>query len=95
MKNKVSDVRDHLVAMLEALGDESADSEKMAATIERAKATSMVAGTYISAVKVELDAIRLMDDTGRMATSVGDVPMMEQRVPAAPGANVAQIGGRR
>lgn len=93
MKNKVSDVRNHLVAMLEALGDESADPEKMAATIERAKATSMVAGTYISAVKVELDAIRLMDDTGRMASSVGDVPVLESRTPAASGA-VAQIGRR-
>lgn len=72
MKNKVSDVRNHLVAMLEALGDDSAEPDKMALIIERAKATSQVATTYISAVKVELDAIRLMDDTGRLSSSVAE-----------------------
>lgn len=70
MKNKMSDVRNHLCAMLEALGDESADPEAMARTVERAKATAMVAGTYISAVKTEIDAIRLADEVGRLPASV-------------------------
>jgi hypothetical protein len=65
----MADVRNHLVAMLEELGDPKAD----ASVIERAKATSQVATTYISAVKTELDAIRLLDDTGRIA-SVVDTP---------------------
>lgn len=66
MKNKMSDVRDHLVAMLEQLGDKEVGAE----VIERAKATSMVAGTYINAVKVELDAMRLADDIGRMPAAI-------------------------
>lgn len=81
MKNKVSDVRDHLVAMLEHLGDDSATPEKMAQTIERAKATSQVAVTYISAVKIELDAIKLFDEVGRTTVAVDPQP----RAPALPG----------
>jgi len=71
MKNKVSDVRDHLVAMLERLGDDNLSADEMNLVIERAKTTTMVATTYIGAVKVELDAIRLMDETGKLATAVG------------------------
>lgn len=70
MKNRMSDVRDHLVAMLEALGDESATPEKMATTVERAKATALVADRYIAAVKVECDALRLGSEIGTLPTSV-------------------------
>ncbi|MCJ8005738.1 hypothetical protein MU483_13775 [Staphylococcus aureus] len=80
MKNKVSDVRDHLVAMLERLGDDSLSAEDMGLVIERAKTSTMVATTYIGAVKVELDAIRLMDDTGKLANAVS----APQQVPALP-----------
>jgi hypothetical protein len=66
MKNKMVDVRNHLVAMLEQLADPTVGAE----VIERAKATSLVAGTYISAVKTELDAIRLMDDTGKLSAAI-------------------------
>lgn len=82
MKNKVSDVRDHLVGMLELLGDDELSAEKMALAIERAKASSLVASTYISAVKVEIDAIKVMHDTGRLPTAVGEAPAN----PALPGA---------
>lgn len=50
----MSDVRDHLCAMLEELGD--ADAKPDANVVQRAKATALVAGTYIAAVKVEIDA---------------------------------------
>lgn len=65
-KNKVSDVRDHLVAMLEELGDPKAGAD----VIERAKASSLVAGTYIAAVKIELDGIRLHDDIGKTSVAI-------------------------
>ena len=74
MKNKMVDVRNHLVAMLEELGN----PEASAAVIERAKATSQVATTFISAVKTELDAIRLYDDTGRIASVIETPPMDRQ-----------------
>ncbi|AFC85423.1 hypothetical protein [Frateuria aurantia] len=66
MKNKMSDVRDHLVAMLESLGDPESNPE----VIERAKATALVAGTYINAVKVEIDAIRLADEVGQLPAAI-------------------------
>jgi hypothetical protein len=66
MKNRMSDVRDHLVMMLEALGDDEADGQ----VVERAKATSAVANSYIAAVKVEMDAMRLADEIGILPTSV-------------------------
>lgn len=71
MKNKMSDVRDHLVAMLEQLGDADVKPE----VIERAKATALVAGTYISAVKTEIDALRLADDIGRLPAAVDAAPL--------------------
>jgi hypothetical protein len=66
VKNKLSDVRDHLVAMMESLGDPEVGAE----VIERAKTMSMVANSFIGAVKVEIDAIRLADEIGMMPASV-------------------------
>ena len=73
MKNKIDDVRDHLVAMLELLGDDTRSTDEMAQAIERAKATASIAGTYIAAVRVEIDAIRVLDETGRLPTAVAGV----------------------
>lgn len=66
MKNGMEDVRNHIVAMLEALGDNEATPE----TVERAKATSLLANSYIGAVKVELEAIKLYDETGKLSRAV-------------------------
>lgn len=55
MKNRIQDVRNHLVAMMEALGDNEANAE----TVARAKAVSDLAHAYTNTVKVELDARRL------------------------------------
>jgi hypothetical protein len=73
MKNKMSDVRDHLVAMLEQLGDPEVKAE----VIERAKATALVAGTYISAVKTEIDALRMADEIGCIPAALEPPPGME------------------
>lgn len=54
MKNRMSDVRDHLVAAMEALADDEKPMD-----IDRAKAISDVAQTYINAVKVEVDAYKM------------------------------------
>jgi len=76
MKNNISDVRDYLCKALAELADSDDSPETMALKIDRAKATSLVADKYIAAVKVEIDAIRLMDDTGRLPTSVSEPAMM-------------------
>lgn len=74
MKNKISDVRNHLVAMLERLDDDTLDADGLARGVERAKAVSQVASTYISAVKTEIDAIHLMNETGRLPVAVEASP---------------------
>ena len=69
MKNKLSDVRDYLVQALEDLSDKDVTPEQMQQTIERAKTISQVSGTYIQAVKIEVDAIRMAYDTGRLPSA--------------------------
>lgn len=76
MKNKISDVRNHLVSMLERLDNDDLSAEQLASEVERAKAVTMVAGAYIGAVKTEIDAIRLMDDTGRLPVAVEAGPQL-------------------
>jgi len=80
VKNMMQDVRDHLVAMLEALGDTGTDAPVDPQLIERAKATALVAGTYIAAVKTELDAIQILDKTGRLASAI-EAPPLQQPAP--------------
>jgi len=76
MKNRVSDVRNHLVAVMEALNDESSTPEQQAAALERAKAMSSLAQQYVGAVRVELDAVRLFDETRLIPSSV-EMPQRE------------------
>lgn len=55
MKNRMSDVRDHLVAMMERLGDKEAD----AVDVSKAKALSELAGAYTDTIRVEIKAREL------------------------------------
>lgn len=70
MSSNLDDVRDYLRKAMAELADSDDAPEKMALKIERAKATSLVADKYIGSVKVELDAIRVLDDTGKLPGSV-------------------------
>lgn len=81
MKNRMSDVRDHLVAMLETLGEKECKPEDIA----RAKATSDVAQTFINAVKVEVDARNLLGSK-ELPDAISDAPRL-------PGPALRQIGG--
>ena len=53
-KNKISDLRDHLFATLEALRDDEAPLD-----IARAKAIAEVAGVVIESARVEVDFLRV------------------------------------
>lgn len=61
MKNKLSDLRNHLFETIERLKDEEKPME-----VDRALAVSNVAQTIIDSAKVELKALEL---TGAQATS--------------------------
>lgn len=56
MKNKLTDLNDHLFAQLERLGDESLDSEKLKDEIARSKAITAVSSQIINNARLALDA---------------------------------------
>lgn len=91
-KNRINDVCDHLVAALEALGDESKTPEQMSAAIERAKATAVVAQAYTGVVRAELDGARVAADLGLVPSFIRlDKMARLQDVPLLP----AGKGGER
>lgn len=77
MKNKISDLRNHLFETLEALKDEEKPMD-----ISRAKAISEVAQTIIDSAKVEIE---FMEVTGEMeSTEFFDSISPENRLEARP-----------
>ena len=71
MKNKISDLRNHLFETIEALKDKESPME-----LARAKAISDVAQTIINTAKVEVE---FMKQTG--ATGSGFIPDETVQVP--------------
>jgi hypothetical protein len=57
-KNKISDLRDHLFATLEALSDKEAPME-----LDRAKTICAVSKQVIDSAKVEVDYMRVVTET--------------------------------
>jgi hypothetical protein len=81
MKNKMSDVRDHLVAMMEELGDQEATST----TIERAKGMALLADKFIASAKCEIEARRVAYDIGASLPKVfgtSEAAALEHEQPA-------------
>jgi hypothetical protein len=54
MKNKISDLRDHMFAALERLSQEDLSPEDLKAEIERAKAVSDVGKVIVESAKTEV-----------------------------------------
>jgi hypothetical protein len=62
MKNKLSDLNNHLFAQLERLGDESLSKEALETELERSKAIGGIAKEIISNARLVLDAqSRILD----------------------------------
>ena len=72
MKNKITDLNDHLFAELERLGDEALEGETLEDEINRAKALSQVADRIIDNARLVLEATELKFEYG-----VGDSSMPE------------------
>ncbi|MDP3405077.1 MAG: hypothetical protein Q8S03_10335 [Brevundimonas sp.] len=64
MKNKLSDLNNHLFAQLERLGDEELKPEQIAAEVDRAKAIVGVASQIVSAQALNLRAVELVAEYG-------------------------------
>ena len=76
MKNKMTDLNDHLFAELERLGDEDLTDEKLKFEIDRARGVSAVAGRIIENARLSLEATKLTVEYGR-GTNLKLPPMLE------------------
>ncbi|MGU5684425.1 hypothetical protein ACV1DN_09460 [Aeromonas allosaccharophila] len=56
MKNKLTDLNNHLFAQLERLGDEQLRGEALKEEIDRSKAITQVAGQIVNNARLALDA---------------------------------------
>jgi hypothetical protein len=62
MKNKLTDLNDHLFAQLERLSDESLDGAALATELERAKGVTSLANQIVSNARLALDAQKVLAD---------------------------------
>jgi hypothetical protein len=63
MKNKIEDLRNHLFAQLERLGNEELKPEKLEIEIKRAKSLKEVAQVIVNTAKVEVDFYKAAGST--------------------------------
>lgn len=74
MKNKLSDLNDHLFAQLERLGDESLKGDALTNEVDRSRAVTSVAKEIISNASLQLDAVKLKAEY--MGLKQEDVPLL-------------------
>jgi hypothetical protein len=64
MKNKLSDLNDHLFAQLERLSDEALTSEQIDKEAKRGKAIVAVADQIVKNASLQVSAAKLISDKG-------------------------------
>jgi hypothetical protein len=64
MKNKLSDLNNHLFAQLERLADEDMDADKLEAEVKRAEAMVSVADRITGNAELQLKAAKLFAEHG-------------------------------
>lgn len=61
MKNKITDLSDHLFMQLEKLNDEELIGKELNDEVKRAKAMSQIAEQIIGSMEITIKAIKLQD----------------------------------
>ena len=80
MKNKLTDLNDHLFAQLERLGDEDLTEKELTKEIQRSKALANVAKPIIENAQLMLDAQKHLDAYGRRdKITVPDLFQIEEK----------------
>jgi glycerol-3-phosphate dehydrogenase len=64
MKNRLSDLNNHLFAQLERLADEGLTAEQIEKEVKRADAIVQVADTIVDNARLQLTACKLLADHG-------------------------------
>ena len=77
MKNKLSDLNDHLFAQMERLGEEGLEGEKLIKEVERTKAMTIVAKDIIENSRLVLDVQKSLGD--RLITQVPPMLALESK----------------
>ncbi len=67
MKNKLTDLNDHMFAALERLNDESLEGDALKSEIERSKAMANVGRQIIDNARLALDAHKIEREYGGKA----------------------------
>ena len=79
MKNKLSDLNNHLFAQLERLGDESVKGDDLKNEIERGKAVAAVSKEIVSNAKLTLDVALKYDELSLNARKHVDGTLLEHK----------------
>lgn len=82
MKNKLTDLNNHLFAQLERLNDESISPDDLAKEIQRTDAMSTIANQIINTANVALDAAKLVAAHGGNFANI--LPLVEGKEAVQP-----------
>lgn len=74
MKNKLTDLNDHLFAQLERLSNETLTAEQIAQEVQRAEAVVSIADTIVVNARLQLDATKMIVEYGDKVK--GKLPML-------------------
>lgn len=87
MKNKLSDLNDHLFAQLERLSDENLSAEQVAVETQRGGAIVAIADQIVRAHSLKIQAAKIMSDHGLdpsahlVLEAAGSPKMIESKKP--------------
>jgi hypothetical protein len=84
MKNRLSDLNNHLFAQLERLADEDASPEKIDQEAKRGEAMVAVADTIIRNAALQIQAAKIAFDGGADPVPYLPAPAMEAKAIEAP-----------
>lgn len=74
MKNRLTDLNDHLFAQMERLGDDSLTTEQLTVEVRRAEAVVRVADSIVENARLQLDAHTLVAEHRDLFTA--GLPML-------------------